>query len=452
MNQLAATPVHAAAPVSSLTPDQQAGADAFFTFLLDPGAKVFVLSGGPGVGKSFLMSHLVRTTMKDYANACSMLNIKEQYDTLAFTATTNKAAEVLEQSLGIPVQTIQSFLSLRVIEDHKTGKTRLEKTQAYRVRHRHIVFIDECSMVDSSLYQIIMESFQDSKIIFVGDHFQMAPVGEPHSPVFLEVDPGNFIYLSQPVRNAGQPALVQLCAQLRETVETGVFRPIKEVPGVIEYLDDTSMLTMLHKHFKDPEPSARVLCYTNSRVEAFNEFIREEVRGLPAQFQVGDHLVVAQTYTSGKDTINVEREAEILKIRDQDFDLNHVDATPGAKPIPYREAEIRIKPSKASFTVRLATDKTLVAEAIKTYARRKDWSSYFELKNRYCDLRDKAACTVYKSQGSTYETVFIDIGNIGTSYDKEQVARMLFVAASRATTRVYLYGRLPPAYRGKDSS
>lgn len=437
------------APVSALTADQQAGADAFFRFLLDPEARTFVLSGGAGVGKTFLMSHLVRNTMKEYADACSLLGVKEAYDTLTFTATTNKAAEVLEQSLGLPVQTIQSFLSLRVTEDYKTGKTNLQKTPAWRVRRRHIVFIDECSMIDSGLYEVILESFEASKIVFVGDHAQMAPVGEPNSPVFEEVDPDKFIYLSQPVRNAGQPALVALCAQLRDTVETGVFRPIEAVPGVIEYLNDTAMPQMLTQVFKDPNPSARVLCYTNTRVEAFNEFIREEVRGQPADFQVGDELVVAQTHTIGKDTINVERIAKILRLGDEEFDTNFSDATAGGRSISYREADIQVLPSKAIFTVRLAKNKELIANAVKAYARRKDWSSYFELKGRYCDLRDKSACTVYKSQGSTYESVFIDLGNIGTSYDKEQVARMLFVAASRATTRIFLYGRLPPAYRGK---
>ena len=442
MNQIAP-------PVSGLTPDQQAGADAFFRFLMDPSSKTFVLSGGAGVGKTFLMSHLVRTVMQQYADACSLLGIQEAYDTLVFTATTNKAGEVLEQSLGLPVQTIHSFLGLKVNENHKTGKTYLQRTNAWKIRRRHIVFVDECSMVDRQLYNTILESFEASKIIFVGDHAQMAPVGESNSPVFEEVDPDNFIYLSQPVRNAGQPALVRLCAQLRETVETGVFRPIREVPGVIEYLDDTTMPQKLTEVFQDPDPSARVLCYTNTRVEAFNEFIREDVRGQPGEFQVGDHLVVAATHTPGKETINVERTVEIVRLGEVEYDTGYSDVTRNGESVAYREVDIRIPPFKGVFSTKLALNKTQVTEAVKAYSRRKDWLSYFDLKGRFIDLRDKAACTVYKSQGSTYETVFIDIGNIGTSYDKEQVARMLFVAASRATTRVYLYGRLPPAYRGK---
>ena len=435
-----------------LTVDQQAAADAFFLFLMSE-ATTFVISGRAGVGKTFLMSHLCRRVMQDYEDACVMMNITKEYDSLVFTATTNKAAEVLEKSLGLPVQTIHSYLSLKVTEDFKTGKTFLQKTDAHKVRDRQIVFIDECSMIDSDLFQTIKASFTNSKIIFVGDHAQMAPVSEPLSPVFASVEPENFVFLSQPVRNAGTPALVALCTQLRATVETGYFNPIKEVPGVIDYLNDTTMPLMLHKYFKDPDPSARVLCYTNTRVESYNEFIREDVRAQPSEFQVGDILVVAQNHTtlgSKPITLNVEREVRVLRVGPTLEDHNYADVFSDKQPIFYRDITVSsLNPGSMEITVRVATDKDKVAAGVKAYGKRKDWSSYFNLKGAYADLRDKAACTVYKSQGSTYEAVFVDLGNIGTSYDPEQVARMLFVAVSRATTRVFLYGQLPSRYRGK---
>lgn len=444
MNQLTTT-------TSGLTLGQQAGADSFFAFLMSS-APTFVLSGGAGVGKTFLMSHICKRVMKDYQTACAVLGLDEEYDTLVFTATTNKAAEVLEQALGLPVVTIHSFLGLRVTEDFKTGKTNIQKTNRWKVRKRHIVFIDECSMVDQKLYQILLESFEDSKIIFVGDHAQMAPVSEENSLVFTEVDEDNFVFLSEPVRNAGSPALIALCAQLRETVETGVFHPIEEVPGHIDWLDDTTMPQQLHAHFKDLDPSARVLCYTNTRVEAFNEFIREEVRGMSPEFGVGDIVVVAQNHTAfsfGKEvTINVERELEIVSLGRPEEDHTFKDATNG-RAIPYRDAVVRPVSGQVEYSVKLPLNKDMLTAAVKHYASKKDWTSYFELKGRFIDLRDKAACTVYKSQGSTYDTVFIDLGNIGTSYDAKQVARMLFVAASRATTRIFLYGRLPRNYIGK---
>lgn len=435
------------------TDDQQAGADAYFDFLFSD-AKTFVISGGAGVGKTFLMSKLCSDTMKEYQDACKLLGQTSVYDQLTFTATTNKAAEVLEQTLKLPVQTIHSFLGLKVQNDYKTGKTRLIKTNSWKKRYKHIVFIDESSMIDSMLYQTILESFENSKIVFVGDHAQMAPVDEQLSPVYQNVDPDNFVFLAEPVRNAGTPALVDLCAQLRGTVETGRFQPIMPVPGVIDYLTDAQMEAELHACFQDPEPSARVLCYTNDRVQTFNDYIRSDVRGLPTQIQEDDILVVAQTAQAlNGDNINVERELKVLKLGPIQIDDNHTDLFPDNQPITYREAVVQLLSGGAvTYTVRIPEEMPRVAYAKQHYKKTKSWQQFFGLQETYADLRDKACCTVYKSQGSTYDTVFIDIGNIGTSFNAEQVARMLFVAVSRATTRVCLYGRLPGRYQGEKAA
>lgn len=430
---------------NTLTPDQQKASDAFFNFLMSD-ASVFVLSGGPGVGKSFLMSHICKTVMKDYEKACTLMDMPKQYETLSFTATTNKAAEVLEASIHIPVQTIHSFLGLKVSENHKTGKTSLTKTQSWKVRSRYVVFIDEASMIDTALREVIEESFTDSKIIYVGDHAQMCPVGETTTPVFLDVDPDNFIFLSQPVRNAGSPALVALCAQLRRTVETGVFYPIMEVPGSIEYLDGQQMQQELDNSFKNQEPSSRILCYTNSRVEHFNSYIRE-IRNLPEDFVSGDTVVAANAYANGAINISVERELQIQSIGTDIFDAGYADLFQDKVPVQYRHVTVTDQFS-TPLEIRIPVNKERWQLAIKEMARLKNWSEYFELKSLCADLRFKTACTVYKSQGSTYESVFVDLGNIGTSYDAKQVARMLLVAVSRATSKVFLFGRLPPAYQG----
>lgn len=431
----------------SLTSDQQIGADAFFDFMMDPIAKTFVLSGGAGVGKTWLMGHICKEVMKTYQDACALIGIKPMVHQLTFAATTNKAAEVLEDALGVPVQTIHSFMGLKVKDNYRTGKQSIEKTERYAKKYNQIIFIDESSMLDSEMYELILETFVDSKIVFVGDHAQMAPVNERLSPVYLDVDPDNFVFLAQPVRNAGSPALVDLCAQLRGTVETGAFHPIDQVRGSVEYLDKVQMPAKLIEVFgNNLNPSARVLCYTNSRVKEYNAFIRE-IRGKTQELQVGDVMVAASAYAVGKNILNVEREVVITGISPELNDMGYVTETPDGKPIMTRSIEVSSSlTSEGGMPVTVAENPWQVTETLKALAAQKDWAHYFNLKNSIADLRDKAACTVYKSQGSTYDQVFIDIGNIGTSYDSEQVARMLFVAVSRATTKVFLFGDLPGKY------
>ena len=59
------------------------------------------------------------------------------------------------------------------------------------------------------------------------------------------------------------------------------------------------------------------------------------------------------------------------------------------------------------------------------------------------DLRAPHACTAHKAQSATYKHVFIDLGDIGKCKSKNLMARLLYVACTRASHNVYLYGELP---------
>ncbi len=450
-----------ASAYAQLTRDQFMAADRFFDFLHSDTTR-FAISGTAGTGKTFLMGHLASRVMDQYRTSCKLLEVKPEFTGCVFTATTNKAAEVLGEALGRDdVRTIHSFLGLKVKENYQTGKTTLERNKNWApIRAKIIVFIDECSMVDQALYAEILAALPGCKLVFVGDHAQMAPVGEQQSAIYEGLDETTLVTLTEPVRNAGQPALVSLCAQLRETVETGIFHPIRASEAV-HYLDDDDMADGLEYFFKDLDPSCRVLCYTNSRVQSYNGYIRETVRGRPPEPTPGDVMVLAQPYIQGKLSLSVDTEVEILEVGPvRDVPLN------GTTLEDYDDDAIQIfkmdqgpRISGCTVTVRrvgshhgqqimltLAENREDVTQKLKEFSGRKAWADYFALKGAFVDLQHKAACTVYKAQGSTYDFVFVDLANIGTSYDAAQVARMLFVAISRARSTVYLYGILPPRY------
>ena len=82
----------------TLNQGQKAAADAFFDFLLTDD-KEFIISGPAGVGKTFLMSYIIDHTMTHYHKVCELMGIKPKYTEVQMTATTNKAADVLGQSV-----------------------------------------------------------------------------------------------------------------------------------------------------------------------------------------------------------------------------------------------------------------------------------------------------------------------------------------------------------------
>lgn len=425
----------------NLNQGQKAAADAFFEFLFNPNEKGFILSGPAGVGKTFWMGYIIDTIIPRYQESCKLIGIDPDYDSVTMTATTNKAAEVLEYATGRNTQTIHSFLNLTIYEDYESGKTRLNvNPRTWQVYEKKIIFIDECSMIDSQLFKLIDEGTHQCKIVYVGDHNQLAPVTEKLSPVYQQGYP-MFTLIEQ--MRTSVPELQALNQQLRDSVETGIFNPIIEVPGIIDYLDDVAMKRMLDITFANQTKNSRVLAYTNRRVVEFNDYIRQK-RMLPDSFQAGEILVNNTAIKLGRGkSLSVESEVEIranrgpsqIEVEQGTFmDVEHLDFTSHL--------------GEMFNHVPVPTDRSHFNELVKYYKRQKNWERYFYLKQNFPDLRPRDAATVHKSQGSTYDSVFVDLGNISTCHQTDQAARMLYVAFSRARTRVFVYGDLAQKYGG----
>lgn len=425
--------------MSTLNLGQQQAADGFFEFLFGTDPEL-IISGPGGVGKTHLMSHMIDTIMPRYFDTCTMMGIKSEYDEVVMTATTNKAAEVLAVATQRPTSTIHSFMNLKVQDDYATGQSKIAKTNQWKVHEKKIVFIDECSMIDSPLLTMIREGTFQCKIVYVGDHCQLAPVMERLSPIYR--DPKPFFVLTEQMRNNNQPALMQICNQLRTTVETGEFKPIRVVPGVIDLLDDQQMQDEIAEQFLNQTQNTRLLAYTNNRVMAYNDHIRG-LRQLPSDFTVGEYLVNNSAIQLKQRMMSVEEEVTVARVGDIEKVYIDEDAE-----LTVRRMDLDSRIGETLFNVAVPVDREHYQALIKYYKSRKNWNRFYHLKNNYADLRPRDAATVHKSQGSTYDSVFIDLGNISTCHQPDQVARMLYVAFSRARSRVFLYGQLAEKYGG----
>lgn len=425
----------------TLNQGQKVAADAFMEFLMSPD-KEFIISGPAGVGKTYLMSHIIDNTMPRYHELCELMGIEPEYTAVVMTATTNKAAEVLSRSVSRPTSTVHSFFNLVLRDDYKTGQTQIFKSRNWEIHKNLIIFVDEASMIDTPLWKHLQEGTQNCKLVYVGDRYQLAPVLEDLSPVYKHNSP--LVELLEPVRNAGQPALMALCQQLRDTVETGIFKPIQQVPGVIDQLDSEQMQDEIYNAFHHQTHDARILAFTNKRVVEYNSHIRG-IRQLPTSFQPGELLVNNTVYHHKNGMVPVEMGLKVLRNQGPSqliLDTKHQVAL----DVEYLDLENSF--GDILRHVPFATNRQHFDDLKRYYSRTKSWSQYFALKNNVADLRPRDAATVHKSQGSTYDTVFIDLGNISTCNVPDQVARMLYVAFSRARNRVFLYGNLAAKYGG----
>src|SRR3954470_12268206 len=161
---------------STLTKEQQDMFDEMWEFIDDKSRKYHLLCGHAGTGKTTLIVAFVEAY------------IGKSYDEVAITATTNKAVVVLANkadfiSSFVQYSTIHSLLHLKQQYDdygniffevpHNGDRHKLSQDIK-------LIVIDEASMIDKKLHKIIMERTQerDVKVIFVGDFYQIPPVGE----------------------------------------------------------------------------------------------------------------------------------------------------------------------------------------------------------------------------------------------------------------------------------
>lgn len=407
----------------TLTSDQQSALDAIYLFLIDPVETVFVLSGYSGCGKSTLVRTLL-DALPNYLKTARLIDPKQEQWEVALTATTNKAAENLGRITGDSATTIHSFLGLRVNTDYTTGKTVLiprDKDQ----KEGYLLLIDEASYVDKDLLGFIFKKTKNCKIIFIGDPAQLTPVKATGTPVF----DANFsgAALTQVVRQAEGNPIVDLSTKFRHTVNTGEFFSFKPDGHHVKYLDRADFNEAIKQEFTRPDwkyADSKILGWTNKCVIGFNHYVASLVSGTP-DFQVGDYAVCNSFLTVNRTSFKTDQLVEITRIIPNvehlgvvgtDFDLDN-NATV-FMPLTLESKNARIRKAKTEG----------------------DMGTVAIIDQKWADLRSCFACTINKSQGSTFDKVFIDLDDVRRCNSGDQIARMLYVAVSRARNQVFLTG------------
>lgn len=422
-----------------LNKEQQQSFLDVIKFINDPSQQFMTLSGGAGTGKTYFITQVAK----------GILRHKEQgspLHTVAVTATTNKAVAVIAEAIGemiSEVETVYSFMNLRVSENFSTGTVKIVPTKTWCVHSGTLLIIDECSMINSELYSWLDKGLDKTcKVLFVGDKDQLSPIKEEISPIYSQGY--SLSQLTTPVRNADQPALMALCEQMKQTVVTGIFTPIVEVPGVIDLIDGTQLKGILEREYSTEDPSRRVLAYTNKRVIEYNTHIRG-LRGYTDPFVLGEILSNNSSTTGAGHSANTLYTDQLVRIVQIISDKENLDVVQGFS-VRTITMDVEDITTGNQYTITCFADVNDRTEVMKHYSSGKRWDKYFQIKSSFPDLRSVAASTIHKAQGSTYDSVIVDLNDIGRCTQKSQTARMQYVALSRAKTRVYIRGHLPGRY------
>jgi len=380
-----------------LNQDQQLAAEQLNEFLRSD-AMEFCLTGQAGTGKTYMLYAI----------------LGEQ---AIYCATTNKAAAVLRALTG-RADTIHSLLSLTVKNDFNTGKTSLVRNPRAGSIDGKTIVIDESSMIDKELSGIIREMCSKSKIIYVGDDAQLPPVQSGSFSIFKLGLPTASLH--QVMRSIDTPSITELSTALRAAVFNGHNIAISQRPPSIIQLHGTDAFSKIYEIVKAGKWHGCVLLsFTNARAVEATRVIRKAA-DKPVELLAGDTVIVNSAFKQydewiATDSLLIVKEVVSLD-HSKDLILVYTDS---GDFITYR-------------------DNAKLQKDIAAASVAKNWNEYFRLKESYIDLRHAEALTIHKSQGSTFDTVFVDIGSLAICRNPNDRRRLLYVACSRARNQLYL--------------
>jgi len=420
--------------------------------------KMYCLSGAAGCGKTWLVSILVKYAVEKRLK-CYL------------STPTHKAVQVLREMLqevnllqhnSIDTGTIHRFLNLKLeynFEDDSNMNPEVPKL----IKNIHvpldglprcdILFVDEASMVDINLYNMIESEIGDRFriVIFIGDYFQLPPVGSSISPVFTNSEKNKVVQLVETVRQKSDSFIINRAAWLKYYIQTQIF-PDNILDLFITHGEmkifqnniENESLKFMETYFEIKDCSKIMGTYTNALVDSYNSYIRNKELDYPKEIiTVGEKFIVQVPYENSV--------GDIIFTSNQEIEISKCKVTePGVSKYKlYRittteddSGSIVHEDSLEEYNKDLA-DLLQRAKAVSNVDKKnrgRAWGAYFGLLNRYVKVKSAYASTIHKLQGSTYDDAFLDLRTVEQFYPrmKDLMCRLLYVGITRPKRDLYI--------------
>ena len=440
--------------------EQQQAVDNIIDFIKNSKNTCFSLYGPAGTGKSLLLSHII-----------SFLE-NSGYD-YSVCAPTHKAALVVRNYINREVITLHSLLALSPKLD--IFKLDLRELQfesgknTNQIPYKGVVIVDEASMINDDLFDLLVERCRtmESKILFSSDKMQLAPVkSKTYSKVYSVANKFGLTKIyRQDSENAISPILEALRTHTIDTLDS-----CQGSTGSLYIQSDLSdFINLSLPKFQEVSKTlnvlkTRILAFTNARVQNYNLAVKNLLYGKDKEFNIGELLTAYANgsykgikYYNSMDYIVQAIEPKvhtIARVQINGYDLSLWD--------PYYKKQFKVfmisrdNNSEEVFTHLAAIVESTRMEAIYCNNKRQRgllWGKYYELLDSFASPIDLIfdnrvvvkksfdygyAQSVHKSQGSSYDEVFVDWRNINSCRDEEFKRQLQYVAMSRTRSNAYI--------------
>lgn len=465
-----------------LTDDQRKAYNALIEFInseFNPNDFKRALSGPAGTGKTYLLKALIK-------------NCGISYSVIGCSAPTHKACRVLNESIrmrSININTLQSDLGLKInfdVEKFDINNPPFDPKGRIKIDNYKLYIVDEASMIPRGLC-IFLEKICKSKgckLIYVGDDSQLSPVNEKNSAAFKGIE---LFKLTQIVRQEEDNPIRHLLDLLRYDIKNKTFNFLNYITTNRCAFDTNNIKgykvcssaefnQIVYNNFNDEQIThnvdfAKIVAYTNNCVSAWNKVVRGSIiADADKSVITKNDLIISYVTLVDKFNDCIIKNSEEYILKDV---VNYTHPKYGLKGFMVRFIAIHggnaTSPlfiidhkDRASIMQYIEISKNLIhnAKVARSVTRAQRWKEYFEFKESCLlltnildntgkimfsrDLDYGFSVTAHKSQGSTYDTVLVDVNDI--VYDKfghpytnaEDINRRLYVACSRCKNKLYM--------------
>lgn len=420
----------------------------------------FCLQGYAGVGKTWLVGDWLERLLA----ANPEMNI-------VVVAPTNKAVDVLRSKCAgrvvngeslvtlVTFRTLDSYLGFRVRrdDDWQMQRSRNEKKSD---GGPDLVVCDESSMVKEEYHQELR--LRRVPVLYVGDPAQLQPVGEAQSLAFAVPDK---VLMTQIVRQSEGNPIIALATHLRKLIEQGsnefILHDLRQyaTPGDrrIAFTGKQNVYTWAEAAI-DKGLDCRILAFTNAAVGVHNATMHARRYPDAPLFGEGELALVNEAFEyddGGPDPVLMTN-GELLRVLSCEkaepvagVDVYTVRAVRLANSLEVDgetvEGELKLSvardPEQALRVHRALTgqiyDKIAEVQSLQRSGQsarqaQAELDTLYNTRrplNKLAPIRHAYACTVHKSQGSTYDVAFVDFGDVYRS--REMRARLMYVAVTR---------------------
>jgi len=403
----------------------------------------FSLNGSAGTGKTFLTSKLVEEFLK------------KEYKVL-LTTPTHKSLSVAKyminsNNIHVNAKTLQSYLDIQLKEDYINGTKSFQRNIDSNMydfeKNLDVLIVDESSMVSNELLKFIEENLKRNKlkvVLFIGDQYQLPPVDEAENGVVLL--PKQY-KLTEIVRQAENSYVKLIANEIKECIKNENYKSVLEIFNTQKYKqlqifhnesDFLDSFTLQEEWYKK---NMQMLAYTNKQVDKQNRLLRyrywkeQNIEATDAIIK-GEKLVFNDSYNASFRNSEIVIVDKVTKEFDKYKNIYYwhcIDSKGRTFKVvnpddyrTYREYLQKVFEEAKSIDFR---DK---------FKRAEKWRHYFASKNEYADVKYIFASTIHKSQGSTYDEVYINVNSLMSiiNYDIDMVYRLLYVAVTRASKEI----------------